>query len=103
MASTENLNIGMAVLSSLGGCMGYAKKGSVPSLVGGVGLGAAYGVSAWLCDENPSAGYTVGLAASVVMAIVGAMRYKKSKKVMPAGMLLIMGLFAGVCNLFNIV
>mmetsp|Transcript_1004 Transcript_1004/g.1227 ORF Transcript_1004/g.1227 Transcript_1004/m.1227 type:complete len:96 (+) Transcript_1004:123-410(+) len=80
--------LGFGVLLAAGGTMGYLKKGSLPSLVAGVGSGAAF---AWasqdLTTRKPQA---QGL--SVLLLLVMLYRLKKTGKFMPAGMISILTL-----------
>lgn len=64
----------------IGGYMGYAKKGSMASLMGGLTIGLSFIVSGYflLQSTNLSAvrrGHLIGLLTSVLLAGVGAMRY----------------------------
>lgn len=47
------LSIGYACIVALGGIIGYAKAGSVPSLIAGLGFGAVLGVGAYFTSANP--------------------------------------------------
>lgn len=84
----------------MGGIIGYAKKGSVPSLVAGVALGAAYGGAAYLVSGGDGEkGFALGTAASAVLASAMAARLAKTRKIMPGGVLTALGLAGGVYNL----
>lgn len=83
----------MAGLLSLGGAMGYAKRRSVPSLVGGVGLGAVFAVAGYTIQQGSSPsgtvaglrqGHDLALGASVATAAVMAQRLAATGKPMPA-------------------
>ena len=89
----------MAALCGVGGAIGYAKKGSVPSLVAGVGLGAAFGVSAWLVNSGDAAnGFGVGSVAGAVLTAAMGARLLKTGKAMPAGVLTALGLASTYYN-----
>jgi uncharacterized membrane protein (UPF0136 family) len=79
-----------ALLLGVGGVLGFTKAGSKISLMAGLASAAlvlvAFGVA--LAGDSPEDGFLVGLGVAVLMAIVFLARYLKTRKVMPAGMLL---------------
>lgn len=85
------------VLTIAGGVMGFVKAQSRPSLVAGGISGAALMVSAYLVGTGSMT--RVGLFAGLVVSLALAARFvgafRKSKKVMPAGLMALLGL-AGV-------
>ena len=72
---------GAGVPSSL--CLCFS--GSVPSLVAGLGFGAALAVGAQQVSADPANFYLSLLASSVLLAVMGA-RFRRSGKMMPAGL-----------------
>ncbi|XP_063047487.1 transmembrane protein 14A isoform X2 [Engraulis encrasicolus] len=85
------LGLGYAGALIMGGLIGYKKKGSVTSLVAGllfgiVSLYGAYKVSYERSDV------TVSLLSSGALALVMGIRFKKSKRFMPAGFMAAMSL-----------
>jgi uncharacterized membrane protein (UPF0136 family) len=70
-------------------------------LVAGAALGAAYGASAYLINSggDPETGFAVGTAASAVLAASMGARLAKTQKLMPAGILTVLGLAGGYYNL----
>jgi len=77
--------------------MGYVKKGSVPSLIGGLGLGAAYAASGYLIDSvDGFKGHAAGGATSLLLLGMMGARYAKTRKAMPAGILTGVGALASV-------
>uniref|UniRef100_A0A7S0YNV4 Transmembrane protein 14 n=1 Tax=Polytomella parva TaxID=51329 RepID=A0A7S0YNV4_9CHLO len=81
-----HLDITLALLTSVGGAMGYFKKNSVPSLIGGIGFGVAYGTTAYLIQNVDAVlGHQVGCVTSVALAASMGARFLKTKKVFPAG------------------
>lgn len=98
--SNQRQKTALAALCGVGGAVGYAKKGSVPSLVAGAALGAAYGASAYLVQSgDPVTGFGVGTAASAVLAAAMGARLVRTGKLMPAGVLTALGLAGGYYNL----
>lgn len=80
------------VLLLVGGGIGYAKAKSPKSLIGGLVGAALSGVSYWLLGTDPRWGLGLGLATAVLLAIVFAMRYRKTQSFMPAGLMVILSL-----------
>lgn len=54
--------------------MGYACKGSVPSLVAGLVFGSVYGYAGYLLHHNRDNGLEIALGASLVMLTTGVAR-----------------------------
>lgn len=86
-----------AVLVLAGGVMGYVKAQSKPSLISGLISGIAL-VIAWLITFFQS--YTTGMALATFLAIalliVFAIRFRKTGKFMPAGLMAILSLIGAV-------
>ncbi|MEN9226251.1 MAG: TMEM14 family protein [Thermostichus sp. HHBFW_bins_43] len=80
------------VLLLVGGVIGYAKARSPKSLVGGLVGAALSGVSYWLLGRDPRWGLGLGLATAILFAIVFALRYRKTQRFMPAGLMAILSL-----------
>ncbi|KAJ8277548.1 hypothetical protein GJAV_G00076480 [Gymnothorax javanicus] len=77
---------GYAALIASGGIVGYVKKGSVPSLAAGLLFGGMAGFGAYRTSQNPK-DIWVSLAASGALAGIMGMRFFKSRKFMPAGLM----------------
>eukprot|EP00457_Paulinella_chromatophora_P023901 gb/GEZN01027555.1/.p2 GENE.gb/GEZN01027555.1/~~gb/GEZN01027555.1/.p2 ORF type:complete len:126 (-),score=15.23 gb/GEZN01027555.1/:67-444(-) len=88
---SAHLSYSMAGVMSLGGIIGYVKAKSLPSLLGGLTIGAAYAVSGYLIQSGESQqGHLVGSAASAaVIGIFGKSAIKSGQLGRPA-------LFAGL-------
>ncbi|KAG2484877.1 hypothetical protein HYH03_016361 [Edaphochlamys debaryana] len=88
-------DLAMTALMIGGGVMGYVRKKSLPSLLGGLTLGAAYGATAYIIQTHDALlGHQVGAATSVVLATMMGVRLARTKKVMPAGVLAGVGALA---------
>ncbi|XP_051507492.1 transmembrane protein 14A-like [Myxocyprinus asiaticus] len=80
------LGFAYAVAIALGGFMGYKRKGSVMSLIAGLFFGSVYAYGAFKISIDPH-DYWTSLIASGVLAVVMGMRFRKSGKLMPAGIM----------------
>lgn len=78
------LGFGYAGAIIMGGLMGYKRKGSVMSLIAGLLFGSVSAYGAYKVSSEPS-DVAVSLLASGALAVVMGIRFKKSKKLMPAG------------------
>lgn len=81
-----------AGMLAFGGVLGYTRKGSLVSLAAGLFFGcvAAYGA---LCITYNSRNVTPSFFVAFIMAIVMGVRYRRSRKVMPAGIVAGLSLF----------
>ncbi|KAK9479030.1 transmembrane proteins 14C-domain-containing protein [Lipomyces japonicus] len=84
----------LAALCSIGGVLGYGRKKSIPSLLGGLGTGALFGIAGYLLKENKEYGIHVALAASVLLTGASLPRAIRLRKPVPIG-LSVLGLTAG--------
>jgi len=102
MSNTQLLDLGLAIALPVGGAIGYARRQSLPSLITGGAFGIVFGLAAYLIEEDPNSGYGLGLLAASILAVVGFFRLRKTRKFMPAGMLVTVGLGAAILNGANI-
>ncbi len=84
------------VIMILGGIMGFVKVGSKASLISGVGMGLAllacgYGVSQGSYDS-----LVVAEVIAALLVVLFAIRYAKTRRFMPGGMLAVLSLVAVV-------
>merc|ERR1712060_706518 len=91
-------NVIVGCFLTLGGTMGYARKGSVPSLVGGAGCGAALIGSSVLAPRNPRLALILATVISGLLTAGMVPRAIKTKKMMPAGMVALLGIVAFLYN-----
>ncbi|XP_043920042.1 transmembrane protein 14A-like [Protopterus annectens] len=80
-----------AALLMVGGVIGYTRKGSLVSLLAGLGFGfgSAYGAYCVTCNPKD---VKISLFCAFILALVMGMRFKRSKKVMPAGALALLSM-----------
>ncbi|XP_044539694.1 transmembrane protein 14A [Gracilinanus agilis] len=78
------IGFGYASMVAFGGILGYHRKGSIVSLIAGLsfGLFAAYGAYRVSLDPRD---IKVSLYTAFLLTIIMGMRFKRSKKLMPAG------------------
>jgi uncharacterized membrane protein (UPF0136 family) len=84
-----------AVLLAAGGAIGYAKAGSKASLI----AGSVSAILIFLCGlfsifGSQRMAFILGATVTAALVIVFAMRFAKSRKVMPGGMMSLISLAA---------
>ncbi|XP_034408468.1 transmembrane protein 14A [Cyclopterus lumpus] len=80
------IGFGYAAAIAFGGFMGYNRKGSVMSLMAGLVFGWLSAYGAYNVSYDPK-DIKVSLFTSGVLSLVMGMRYKKSGKLLPAGIM----------------
>ncbi|XP_019726231.1 transmembrane protein 14A [Hippocampus comes] len=85
------IGYGYAVAILLGGYMGYKRKGSVMSLMAGLVFSGLSAYGAYNISNKPT-DIKVSLFASGLLAVVMGTRYKKSGKLVPAGIMTVLSL-----------
>lgn len=95
MTLETNSALSLSLLTSLGGIIGYARTGSVPSIAAGLSVGALYLYSFQRLRTGQTYGDELGLLASVVLGGSSIPRAFKTRKPVPMGLSLvaIYGLF----------
>jgi len=78
----------------LGGIAGYVKVGSKASLLSGVGMGLALLASGYGVWRGSESSLVVAEVVALLLVVLFAVRYVKSRRFMPAGMLAILSLLA---------
>ncbi|XP_072292464.1 transmembrane protein 14A [Eucyclogobius newberryi] len=81
-----------AAAVAIGGCMGYKRRGSVMSLMAGLVFGGLSAYGAYNLSNDPK-DIKILLVSSGLLSVVMGMRYKKSRKIMPAGIMAGLSLF----------
>ncbi|KAJ1974080.1 hypothetical protein H4R35_003784 [Dimargaris xerosporica] len=73
----------MATLCAVGGVIGFARTRSVISLAAGIGIGAAFGVSGYLIQNNKDWGHEAAAATSYALLLSSLPRALRSHKPVP--------------------
>jgi len=84
------------VLLIAGGMMGYVKLRSRVSLFAGAITGGMCVGATWLSLEQPSDGFTIGSLVAFLLSGVFINRFVKTRKLMPAGIVLVLSLIVGI-------
>lgn len=79
----------------VGGLMGYVKGGSKVSLFAGAIAGGLCVGATWLSMDQPGNGLTLGALIAFLLAGVFINRFAKTRKVVPAGVILVLSLIVG--------
>jgi len=85
-----------AVVVIAGGVMGYVKAQSKPSLISGLISGVALLIAGVITFQNYNVGMTLAAILAIALLIVFAIRFRKTNKFMPAGLMAILSLVCGV-------
>ena len=84
--------IAYGILAIVGGILGYMQAQSKISLFAGCGCGILLLMSALLQFQGQTWGLTIAVGVTVVLLLAFMMRWLKTRKFMPAGLMLILGL-----------
>ncbi|XP_044277462.1 transmembrane protein 14A [Varanus komodoensis] len=82
--SVDWIGFGYAATVALGGVIGYIRKGSKISLIAGLFFGLMAGYGAYWVTHNPR-DVKVSLFTAFILTIVMGVRFKRTKKLFPAG------------------
>ncbi len=86
------------ILAIVGGAIGYQQAGSQASLISGVISGFLLLIAAYMLYGRSPAGPLLAGVVSLVLVIVFIIRLAKTRKFMPAGLMIIVG----VINLISL-
>jgi uncharacterized membrane protein (UPF0136 family) len=90
-----NLSIIAAIaygsLAIVGGILGYIQAQSKISLIAGCGCGILLLISAMLQLQGQPWGLLAAIAVTVILLVAFMMRWIKTRKFMPAGLMLLLG------------
>jgi uncharacterized membrane protein (UPF0136 family) len=78
------------VLTIAGGVVGYAKAGSVASIIAGLITGMLLLVAAFLLPEHRVIGFATALIVSLLLAAQFVPKFLRTGRIMPAGMMSIL-------------
>jgi len=95
---SSHLNFTLGGLLIGGGIFGYARAKSVPSLAAGVALGGAFIAAGVTTATKPFQGHVLALVASVITTAAMGSRLYRTHKVMPAGVVLGLGVIGLLYN-----
>ncbi len=76
------------ILLFVGGIMGYVSAKSKPSLISGVVSGLLLLITAFIQLQKISAGLIIAQIVTILLAVVFTIRLLKTRKFMPAGLML---------------
>ncbi|CAJ1392710.1 unnamed protein product [Effrenium voratum] len=91
-----DVNVVLGAAVAAGGIAGFATKGSVPSLL----AGSVGGLSLVACGRTAS--YRSAAAITAFLVMMMGVRYAKTKKVMPAGLVALLSAGGLVFNFVKI-
>ncbi|KAK3208422.1 hypothetical protein GRF29_77g687652, partial [Pseudopithomyces chartarum] len=94
--SLDNIGLILGALTAGGGITGFARTGSIPSVVAGVTVGTLYILGGLRVRNAQPYGVELGLLASIVLAGSSIPRALRSQKPLPIGLslLAVFGLYA---------
>jgi uncharacterized membrane protein (UPF0136 family) len=99
MEATKIYFVVFGLLTIAGGVVGYAKAGSVASIIAGAITGVLLLVAAFLLPEHRVAGLATALIVSILLAAQFVPKFLSTGRVMPAGimsLLSVIGVIAAI-------
>lgn len=90
------------ILSIIGGIIGYKSAGSKVSLISGIISGLLLLVAVYLQLQGQTWGLTLAVIVTGILVIVFAIRLAKTRKFMPAGLMVVLGIAALAAMLFQL-
>ena len=91
MGTASIVAIAYGILAAVGGIIGYQKASSKPSLISGLVSGGLLVLSGFVIGRQPW-GQWLAAIITALLIVVFAIRLVKTKKFMPAGIMLSAGL-----------
>ena len=97
MVQTAQVVLGVyGILLIVGGVMGFAKAGSMVSMIAGGISGIVSLIALWISTSNPAQGLLVGALLALLLTGVFINRFMSTRKLMPAGLVFILSLAVGI-------
>ena len=87
------------MLLIVGGVMGMVKAGSLVSMIAGGIAGVIALVGLWISLSDPATGLLIGALLALLLTGMFINRFMATRKLMPAGMVLILSLAVGILML----
>jgi uncharacterized membrane protein (UPF0136 family) len=84
--------IAYGILAIVGGILGYVQANSKISLIAGCGCGILLLISGILQLQGQAWGLLAAIVITVILLLAFIMRFIKTRKFMPAGLMLILGI-----------
>ncbi len=94
--------VAYAVLLAAGGVIGYLKARSRASLIAGLASAVIAGVAAWVIGFNIRLGGIQGALLAVVLSVFFGGRFRRTRKWMPAGMMMVVSQVVAVFLLVTV-
>jgi uncharacterized membrane protein (UPF0136 family) len=95
--------VGYGFLVLVGGIIGYVKAKSRASLIAGIALGSLLGVAAGLlATGSPVFAAALGLISALVLIARFLPAFMRTKKLMPAGAVVVVGAWVVVACVFSL-
>lgn len=85
-----------AILVALGGILGYVKARSQPSLISGLVSGLLLAIAWYISLQTPVVGLAIATLIAFGLLGVFAVRFQRTRKWMPAGLMAILSLVAAI-------
>ncbi|MBE9189281.1 hypothetical protein IQ230_02630 [Gloeocapsopsis crepidinum LEGE 06123] len=83
--------IAYGIITIVGGIIGYTKARSTASLISGIISGLLLFAGAILYLQGQAWGFTLALITTAILVVVFTIRFVKTRKFMPAGLMLTLG------------
>lgn len=80
------------ILAIVGGAIGYKQAGSQVSLLSGLISGLLLLIGAYLLFAGSAFGLSLSAIVSLLLIVVFAIRLAKTRKFMPAGLMIVLGI-----------
>lgn len=86
--------IGYGILAGVGGILGYTKARSQMSLISGLISGILLIIGGIAHQQNLGWGFPLSVAVTIALIAIFAVRFTKTRKFMPAGLMVVAGVLA---------